>query len=99
MSPVFPLNTTDKKITVMKILLIYRDYNPRSIIYPGKKTILPSKSNIFTFRTEDFAERLNFKIAPHFEFQVIAVIGIFVNFCFCYLWEVRLISYVYMIVF
>ncbi|XP_023320447.1 probable cation-transporting ATPase 13A3 [Eurytemora carolleeae] len=44
------------------------------------------------YRTEDFAERLNFKIAPHFEFQVIAVIGIFVNFCFCYLWEIYVLD-------
>ena len=40
------------------------------------------------FRTEDFSERMNFKIAPFFEFQVIAVIGIVVNFLFCYFWEV-----------
>ena len=87
-------------MTIMKIFLLYKDFEPRSTIYHGTKPMFFfSKSNIFTFRTEDFAERLNFKIAPHFEFQVIAVIGIFVNFCFCYLWEVRLISYVYMIVF
>jgi hypothetical protein len=35
---------------------------------------------------------MNFKIAPHFEFQLIAVIGILVNFAFCYIWEVRVIA-------
>lgn len=40
------------------------------------------------YRTEDFSERMNFKIAPFFEFQVIAVIGIVVNFLFCYFWEI-----------
>ena len=40
------------------------------------------------YKSQDFAERLNFKIAPHFEFQIIAVIGIFINFLFCYFWEV-----------
>ena len=41
------------------------------------------------YKSEDFAERLNFKIAPQLDFQVIAVIGIIVNFIFCYVWEVR----------
>ena len=40
------------------------------------------------YSSQDFAERLNFKIAPHLEFQIIAVIGIIVNFIFCYVWEV-----------
>jgi len=40
------------------------------------------------YKSEDFAERLNFKISPHFEFQIIAVIGIFINFLFCYFWEI-----------
>jgi hypothetical protein len=42
------------------------------------------------YKSQDFAERLNFKIAPHFEFQIIAVIGIFINFLFCYFWEVNI---------
>ena len=41
------------------------------------------------YSSEDFATRLNFKIAPHIEFRIIAVIGIVVNFIFCYVWEVR----------
>ena len=41
------------------------------------------------YSSQDFAERLNFKIAPHLEFQIIAVIGIIVNFIFCYVWEVN----------
>ena len=40
------------------------------------------------YKSEDFAERLNFKIAPQLDFQMIAVIGIIVNFIFCYVWEV-----------
>ena len=36
---------------------------------------------------QDFARRLNFKIAPHVEFQIIAVVGIVINFLFCYFWE------------
>ena len=40
------------------------------------------------YKSEDFSQRLNFKIAPHFEFQVISVIGMLVNFVFCYVWEV-----------
>lgn len=44
------------------------------------------------YKSEDFAERLNFKIAPHYEFQIIAVIGIFINFLFCYFWEVYLLD-------
>jgi len=39
------------------------------------------------FKSEDFASRLNFKIAPHVEFQIIAVVGIVINFLFCYFWE------------
>merc|ERR1719357_1033170 len=39
------------------------------------------------YKSEDFAERLNFKIAPHIEFQIITVIGIIINFIFCYFWE------------
>jgi len=39
------------------------------------------------YKSQDFAERLNFKIAPHLEFQIIAVIGIIINFIFCYFWE------------
>ena len=42
------------------------------------------------YSSEDFATRLNFKIAPHVEFRIIAVIGIVVNFVFCYVWEVRI---------
>ena len=42
------------------------------------------------YSSQDFATRLNFKIAPHVEFQIIAVIGIVVNFVFCYVWEVKL---------
>merc|ERR1719357_391769 len=34
------------------------------------------------YKSEDFAERLNFKIAPHIEFQIITVIGIIINFIF-----------------
>ena len=83
MSPVFPLNTNRQENYNHEN---YKDFEPRSRIYHGT-----NQTYLCTFRTEDFAERLNFKIAPHFEFQVIAVIGIFVNFCFCYLWEVRLI--------
>ena len=41
------------------------------------------------YSSEDFATRLNFKIAPHIEFRIIAVMGIVVNFIFCYVWEVR----------
>lgn len=41
------------------------------------------------YKSEDFAKRLNFKIAPQLDFQMIAVIGIIVNFLFCYIWEVR----------
>ena len=41
------------------------------------------------YKSEDFAGRLNFKIAPQLDFQIIAVIGIIVNFIFCYVWEVR----------
>ena len=41
------------------------------------------------YKSQDFAERLNFKIAPQLDFQMIAVIGIIVNFIFCYVWEVR----------
>ena len=41
------------------------------------------------YSSQDFATRLNFKIAPHIEFQIIAVIGIVVNFIFCYVWEVK----------
>jgi len=44
------------------------------------------------YKSHDFAERLNFKIAPHFEFQIIAVIGILINFLFCYFWEVILLD-------
>lgn len=44
------------------------------------------------YRSEDFSERMNFKIAPHFEFQVIAVIGILVNFAFCYIWEIYILD-------
>jgi len=40
------------------------------------------------FKSEDFARRLNFKISPRFEFQIIAVIGMIINFFFCYIWEV-----------
>jgi len=40
------------------------------------------------YKSEDFAGRLNFKIAPQLDFQMIAVIGIIVNFIFCYVWEV-----------
>merc|ERR1719340_187765 len=39
------------------------------------------------YKSEDFAERLNFKIAPHIEFQIITVIGIIINFIFCTFWE------------
>ena len=45
------------------------------------------------YSSQDFAERLNFKIAPHLEFQIIAVIGIIVNFIFCYVWEVSNTKY------
>lgn len=44
------------------------------------------------FKSEDFARRLNFKIAPHYEFQIIAVIGIIINFLFCYIWEIFLLD-------
>ena len=93
MSPGFPLNTNRQENDNHENSLFYKDFEPRSTIYHGTKPMffLPNQTYLCTFRTEDFAERLNFKIAPHFEFQVIAVIGIFVNFCFCYLWEVRLI--------
>ena len=40
------------------------------------------------YSSQDFATRLNFKIAPHIEFQIIAVIGMVINFIFCYVWEV-----------
>ena len=40
------------------------------------------------YSSQDFATRLNFKIAPHIEFQIIAVIGIVVNFIFCYVYYV-----------
>ena len=42
------------------------------------------------YKSEDFSTRLNFKIAPNFQFQCIVVIGMIVNFVFCYIWEVRL---------
>jgi len=44
------------------------------------------------YKSEDFAQRLNFKIAPHYEFQIIAVIGIIINFLFCYFWEIFLLD-------
>lgn len=45
------------------------------------------------YSSEDFATRLNFKIAPHVEFRIIAVIGIVVNFVFCYVWEIYFLDY------
>ena len=42
------------------------------------------------YGTQDFAERMNFKIAPSFDFQLV-IVGIMVFNCiFCYLWEVRM---------
>ena len=56
----------------------------------GTWTVLACATVIFMslYSSQDFATRLNFKIAPHIEFQIIAVIGIIVNFIFCYVWEV-----------
>jgi len=44
------------------------------------------------YRSEDFSKRMNFKIAPHFEFQIVALVGIFVNFLFCYIWEIYILD-------
>jgi len=44
------------------------------------------------YSSEDFSTRLNFKIAPHFEFQVIVVIGMLINFLFCYVWEIYILD-------
>jgi len=44
------------------------------------------------YRSQDFSERMNFKIAPHFEFQLVALLGIFVNFIFCYIWEIYILD-------
>lgn len=41
------------------------------------------------YRTADFAERLNFKIAPNFNFQAVVVAVMVFNCIFCYVWEVR----------
>ena len=41
------------------------------------------------YKSEDFATRLNMKIAPSFEFQVTMVCVMIFNCVFCYLWEVR----------
>ena len=41
------------------------------------------------YKSEDFATRLNMKIAPSFEFQITMVCVMVFNCVFCYLWEVR----------
>ena len=60
----------------------------------GTWTVLACATVIFMslYSSQDFATRLNFKIAPHIEFQIIAVIGIIVNFIFCYVWEVSYLN-------
>merc|ERR1711892_345157 len=65
-----------------------------SNVIMGLWAIAASTTVVFMslYKSQDFAERLNFKIAPHFEFQIIAVIGIFINFLFCYFWEVYLLD-------
>ena len=62
------------------------------LVIMGTWTVLACATVIFMslYSSQDFATRLNFKIAPHIEFQIIAVIGIIVNFIFCYVWEVWL---------
>lgn len=40
------------------------------------------------YRTQDFAERLNFKITPSFPFQFVMVGIMAFNCVFCYIWEV-----------
>ena len=54
-----------------------------------KSEVTCSTTAIYMFNSilQDFASRLNFKIAPHVEFQIIAVVGIVINFLFCYFWE------------
>merc|ERR1719412_3398065 len=61
-----------------------------SNVIMGTWAVAASSTVIFMslYKSEDFAERLNFKIAPQLDFQMIAVIGIIVNFIFCYVWEV-----------
>jgi len=44
------------------------------------------------FNTDDFSDRMNFKISPSFQFQVIAVIGMLVNFVFCFIWEMYVLD-------
>ncbi len=41
------------------------------------------------FSSQDFAERLNFKIAPSFQFRCVMVAVMLFNCLFCYIWEVR----------
>jgi hypothetical protein len=40
------------------------------------------------FKSDDFASRLNFKISPSFEFQLVIVAIMVFNCAFCYVWEV-----------
>ena len=44
------------------------------------------------YDSQDFRERLNMKIAPTFEYKRNLVIAMFVNFIFCYVWEVSIKS-------
>lgn len=40
------------------------------------------------FDTEDFAKRLNMKIAPSTEYKIVLIFIMVANFIFCYVWEV-----------
>ena len=42
------------------------------------------------YDSEDFRERLNFKIAPTLEYKLVLVFVMIANFIFCYIWEVIL---------
>lgn len=56
-------------------------------------TIAAVAATIFMslYESQDFAERLNFKIPPSMDFRLV-IVGVMVFSCiFCYLWEVRVI--------
>lgn len=53
-------------------------------------TLAAVASTVFMtlYASEDFAERLNLKIAPSFRFRLIMVGVMVFNCLFCYIWEV-----------